>query len=245
MPLQNRVVPDGSIIAHPGRGTLMGNRGGEMHDSARRLTGRRWVSKAWIACVLSYKDRHEVIMAPGHYTQLFFLDEATALAAGHRPCALCRRADFLRFMDAWTQVHKLGNRPRAAEVDKSLHAERIGADKRKVMFAARLADQPDGVMVAWDDKAVQRATPHPVALPRGERQGVGSIMRTTIPSDVALYRYGALYPWTPSGYLRPVHVVADTAVHVLTPRSIVAAIAAGYAPALHASALSISPARST
>ena len=218
MPLQNRVTPDGSIVADAARGLLMGNRGGQMHDGARQLTARRWVSKAWIACVLQYKDRHEVIMAPGHYTQLFFLDEATALAAGHRPCALCRRADWLRFMDVWQGVRGLPARPKVADVDAVLQTERVGADKRKATYEAQSADLPAGVMVCLADSS----------LPSH--------------SNAALYLNDALYPWTPSGYLPPIE--APTTVRVLSPLSIVAVIAAGYAPMLHPTARSMSVAKS-
>lgn len=146
MPLQNRVRPDGDIVAVPERGLLMGNRGGQLHRPDRTLTGRRWVGRAWIACVLSYKGRREVIMADRHYTQLFFLDEATALAAGHRPCALCRRADFQRFAAAWAASHDLAAPPRAPEMDRVLHCERLtGSEKRT--FPAHCRDLPDGVMV--------------------------------------------------------------------------------------------------
>ena len=151
MPLQNRVAPDGTIFATPERGMLMGNRGGQMHDHARRLTSRRWVSRQWISCVLHYKDRQETIMAPGRYTQLFFLDEATALAAGHRPCALCRRADFLTFMQHWQALHGLGERPKVAAVDSQLHQERIGEDRGKRTYTSPLATLPSGVMVASAD----------------------------------------------------------------------------------------------
>ena len=259
MPLQNRVTPDGSIIADAARGSLMGNRGGEMHDGSRRLTGRRWVSKAWIACVLQYKGRHEVIMAPGHYTQLFFLDEATALAAGHRPCALCRRADWLRFMAGWQEVHGLATQPKVADVDAVLQTERVGVDKCKETYTARLADLPSGVMVSTDP-----ASPPPLRgrnTVGGSALGdVASLFRTTptlaLPpqgggdkwsrevslTPAALYLNGALYPWTPSGYLPPIE--APTTVHVLTPRSIVAILAAGYAPMLHPTARSMSAAKS-
>lgn len=148
MPLQNRVAPDGTIFADPARGLLMGNRGGVLHDDAKRLTSRRWASKRWIACALAYKDRRETIMAPRRYTQLFFLDEATALAAGHRPCALCRRADFLRFMDIWRRLHELSDRPKVDVVDAVLHEERVGLSKAKVTFEARLGELPSGAMVA-------------------------------------------------------------------------------------------------
>ncbi len=91
MPLQNRVLPDGQIVAHSARGAFMGNRGGRFHDpETRTLTTRRWASRQWIICVLDFKHRHREVMGHG-YTELFFLDEVTALAAGHRPCFECRR----------------------------------------------------------------------------------------------------------------------------------------------------------
>ena len=97
MPLQNRVTPGGEIIADPARGTLMGNRG-ILHDAGQRLGVARWRHPHWIYCRLSFKGRRRAVMAPGRYTELFFLDEASALAAGHRPCYECRREDFLRFL---------------------------------------------------------------------------------------------------------------------------------------------------
>ena len=96
MPLQNRVDPFGAILAMPERGTLMGNRGGRIHDASQRIGGRRWTSRRWIACELVYKGWHRPVMGEG-YTELFFLDEVTALAAGHRPCFFCRRRDARSF----------------------------------------------------------------------------------------------------------------------------------------------------
>ncbi|MGB8623555.1 MAG: hypothetical protein WCD16_12105, partial [Paracoccaceae bacterium] len=100
MPLQNRVLPTGEIVVHPARADFMGNRG-ILHGGNRQLGTARWRHKTWITCLLSFKGRKRVPMTPGRYTELFFLDEAVALAAGHRPCAECRRADFLRYRDAW------------------------------------------------------------------------------------------------------------------------------------------------
>ena len=98
MPLQNRVTPEGEIIATPHRGLMMGNRGGCFHLPDRTLGARRWATRQWIACVLEFKGRHRAaMMQPNRYTELFFLDEATALAAGHRPCFECRRRDAERF----------------------------------------------------------------------------------------------------------------------------------------------------
>jgi hypothetical protein len=136
--VRNRVTPFGAIEDLPGRGTLMGNRG-ILHKGVE--IRRRWATKAWIACVLEYKGWRAPQWQRGHYTPLFFLDEATALAAGHRPCALCRRADHRRFRSAWGDAA-------LAEVDATLHAERTG--DRPVVPRA---DLTDGAMVAVDDRS--------------------------------------------------------------------------------------------
>src|SRR5688500_15168681 len=96
MPLQNRVTPFGEIEAAPARGLFMGNRG-ILHDANQQLGRARWRHKSWVTCLLSFKDRRREVMAPRRYTELFFCDEAVALAAGHRPCAECRREDYERF----------------------------------------------------------------------------------------------------------------------------------------------------
>jgi hypothetical protein len=137
----NRVAPTGDLAALPQRGLLMGNRG-ILHDEAGRLGSARWRHRNWIACVLSFRGGRRTLMAPGRYTELFFLDEAVALAAGHRPCAECRRADWLRFMDAWEAAH--GERPRAAALDRQLHAARVRRDRSQVRHAAPWEVLPDG-----------------------------------------------------------------------------------------------------
>ena len=115
MPLQNRVTPSGEIVADPSRGLLMGNRGC-LHGPGRTLGVSRWRSKLWICCLLDYKGVRRDPMPPGRWTALFFLDEATALAAGHRPCGYCRRADYLAFAEAWRAARHLPRRPGAAEM---------------------------------------------------------------------------------------------------------------------------------
>ena len=101
MPLQNRVTPLGDIVATPHRGLFVGNRG-SIHDPATRtLRGRRWTTPAWIVCVCEFRGRRRAVMATPGWTELFFLDEATAFAAGHRPCFFCRRADATAFRAAW------------------------------------------------------------------------------------------------------------------------------------------------
>jgi hypothetical protein len=145
MPLTNRVDPFGTIFATPHRGAWMGNRG-RLHDARRNLV-RRWAGKCWITCALSFKDYHRPeLMRPDSYTELFFLDEATAYAAGHRPCAECRRADYARFKAAFVQRHPSVRT--AADMDQILHRERIGPRQ-----GACPSDLPDGAMVALDGQA--------------------------------------------------------------------------------------------
>ena len=146
MPLQNRVTPFGEIVATPHRGRFTGNRG-IIHDPATRtLLNRRWSSKAWITCVCEFRGRRRRVMATRSWTELFFLDEATALAAGHRPCFYCRRDDATAFRGAWGQGNG-GDSPRAMQMDAVLHAERCeGRAKRLHPLRGPLADLPDG---AW------------------------------------------------------------------------------------------------
>ena len=128
MPRRNRVTPFGEIVAVPERGTMMGNRG-VLHDAEGRIR-RPWQVKRWLICLLEFRGRHRVVMAPGRYTELFFLDEATGLAAGHRPCSECRRGRFLAFRDAWAAGNGRAVPPemiQAGTIDDRLHAERVGS----------------------------------------------------------------------------------------------------------------------
>lgn len=148
MPLQNRVTPFGEIVALSQRGLFTGNRG-IIHDPrTRTLLSRRWTTKAWIVCVLDYKDTCREVMSRRSWTELFFLDEATALAAGHRPCFFCRRQAAEAFRRAWTTGNG-GDRPLAPAMDEMLHRERLD-DRRKQLHALpTLIDRlPDGTMVA-------------------------------------------------------------------------------------------------
>jgi hypothetical protein len=158
MPRQNRVTPFGQLVAAPQRGTFMGNRG-RLHDEQGRIR-RPWQVKRWIVCLLQFKGRKRRVMAPGQYTELFFLDEAAAFAAGHRPCAECRRGRFNDFRRAWAAGGAL---PTAPEMDDRLHAERIAADKTKRTFVAPLDELPDGVFVTT------RASPDQALLVWGGR----------------------------------------------------------------------------
>src|SRR5689334_18004872 len=128
----------------------MGNRGC-LHDEHRRLNTARWRSAMWITCTLTWKDVRRDPMPPGRWTALFFLDEATALAAGHRPCAYCRRADFLAYAEAWRSAENLARRPWARDMDARLHDERVApATRRQVTRPVRCGDLPDGAMVRQD-----------------------------------------------------------------------------------------------
>lgn len=154
MPLQNRVTPFGDIVAIAERGLFTGNRG-IIHDPATRtLLPRRWTTRAWITCVCDFKGRRREVMATRSWTELFFLDEATALAAGHRPCFYCRRADALAFRAAWTRGNG-GPPPRAPQIDVVLHRERLDGNGRKRLhpLPAALDALPDGAMIAAGAKA--------------------------------------------------------------------------------------------
>ena len=130
MPLQNRVDPFGNLFRTDARGTMMGNRGGVMHRDREIL--RTFKSRRWITCLLEFKGRRRVVMTEKRYTELFFLDEAVAFAAGHRPCAECRRERFNAFKQAWGRLKGLDKLPFADEMDLVLHAARIDSGRNKI-----------------------------------------------------------------------------------------------------------------
>jgi hypothetical protein len=145
MPRRNRVTPLGELIAVPARGLVYGNRGC-LHD-AHAVIRRPYAGKRWIACRLSFRDRRrQPLMAPGRYTELFFLDDATALAAGHRPCAECRRVDYARLLAVWSDVHP--GQVGADAIDEQLHAERVARGTReRTWHDAPLDDLPNGSFI--------------------------------------------------------------------------------------------------
>jgi hypothetical protein len=209
MALQNRVTPFNRIVSVPARGLFTGNRG-VLHGKDRRLSNRRWTTRAWIVCLLNFKGRSRRVMTPGRYTELFFLDEASAFAAGHRPCAECRRADYLRFKTAWVRANlpeRTGSQPAVGELDRVLHADRLAEDGRQRRFAARTGELPDGTLVS---------------LPESD--------------DAWLIADGRARRWSWEGYGDPERWSGDREVEVLTPRSTVRALAAGYRPVLHPTA---------
>ena len=148
MPLQNRVTPLGDLVAHPAHGLVYGNRGC-LHDATGRIR-RRYAGRRWIACRLEFRGWHRsALMQPGRFTELFFVDEATALASGHRPCALCRREDYNRFGAFWRGLH--AGQADADAIDAQLHAERLDPETRTHRcHDASLDALPDGAFVLRD-----------------------------------------------------------------------------------------------
>jgi hypothetical protein len=188
MPLQNRVTPSGDIIATPGRGMFTGNRG-IIHDPATKtLLRRRWTNRAWLTCVCAFKGRRRDVMGSRSWTELFFLDEATAFAAGHRPCFFCRRDDANRFRAAWEEGNGVSN-VRAGDIDAVLHRERLeGSEKRLHTLPMRLRELPDGVMVQARDQSFLIAQGRALMWsPAGYRESEGAIedaMLLTPPSTL-------------------------------------------------------------
>lgn len=207
-PLPNRVTPFGAIVATAARGTMLGNRGGRIHGAHEII--RRQASPRWISCHLSFKGRRRRVMSSG-YTELFFLDEATAFAAGHRPCFECRRVDALAFAAAWGLTKGLEAAPMADAMDEVLKEERRAPPP---LVAA--ADLAPGAMVAAAP-AQREYAPSPGAdLP-----------------DAFLFTGSGFLHWTFDGY---VPGAPDGPLWLLTPPSALAAFRAGYAPRVHPSA---------
>ena len=208
MPLQNRVDPYGRLHAVAARGSFMGNRG-ILHDEEKRVVAS-WRLRRWITCVLEFRGRRREVFAPHRYSELFFLDEATSLAAGHRPCAECRRGRYEEFRRAWAAGRgaAAGETPPGADaMDRVLHEERVRRGGDKVTYEERLSALPEGVLVEY------RERPH-------------------------LKWGGRLLPWSFEGYGPAVDPSAHERlrVSVLTPRSIVGAIRAGFVPQVHETA---------
>ena len=212
MPLQNRVDPFGVIQAVSERGTFTGNRG-IIHDPAtKRLLRRRWTTKAWIICTCQFRGRRRDVMGfgpngNGSWTELFFLDEVTALAAGHRPCFYCRRSEAADFVRKFAESAETGA-PRAGNLDRHLHAERLAAGNRALAIGYdELCAKPDGVMVSIDGSAHAKRRDH-------------------------------LLPWAFSGYGKAISLSAAQSgiVTRITPESTSLVLAAGYEPVWHRSA---------
>jgi hypothetical protein len=198
--LQNRVDPFGAIIKTEARGSWMGNRG-VLHNAGQELL-RPFKLKAWITCKLDFKGRKRKVMAPDRYTELFFLDEATAFAAGHRPCFECRRTDFTRFKTLWLKgnpEYHFDEQTPVAKIDEVLHKERINRDGTKPTFTEDDVNLPNGTFVLYEDR------------PFGVLGGL-------------------IFRWTPFGYEAGKPLPAGKKMTVLTPGSIVNTFRAGYVP---------------
>jgi hypothetical protein len=197
--LQNRVDPCGEIIATSARGLWMGNRG-VIHDQHQQII-RPFKHKAWIICQLEFKGRKRTVMTPNRWTELFFRDEATAFAAGHRPCFECRKEDAKRFKLCWIKGNPRGFTMMTSinEIDEIIHRERIDLEKKKVTHQRKISDIPDGTFIL-------------------------------INGGPYLFYKNQLHRWTPFGYQESMSVPHTSMLTVLTPNSIVNAFVSGYAP---------------
>ncbi|MEO6852141.1 MAG: hypothetical protein ABI203_03155 [Mucilaginibacter sp.] len=201
--LQNRVNPFGQLITTPARGAWMGNRG-LIHDDEQNVL-RPFKLKAWLICLLEFKGWKRPIMAPRQYTELFFFDEATAYAAGHRPCFECRRADYNKFKSLWLKANPeygFNEKVYIRLIDEIIHGERIDSTGAKVKYEDHLDTLPDGTFLELGGK--------PYVL-----------------------NQGSIYPWSPSGYGERDELPKTEMVTVLTPRSVVNTFRAGLKPQIY------------
>ncbi len=206
-PLQNRVDPFGQLIRTSARGAWMGNRG-LIHNEHQQIV-RPYRLKAWITCVLEFKNRRREVMTPNLYTELFFLDEATAFSAGHRPCAECRRADFNRFKAAWVRGNPLymyNIKTPIGEIDEILQRERLNPDGSKSTYRENPEDLPEGSFIEYNG------------------------------SPYMISHSNSVIHWTPFGYTNSIKLPLSGEVNVLTPKSIVNAFRSGYLPQINETA---------
>jgi hypothetical protein len=200
MPLQNRVLPTGEIVAIPDRGMFVGNRGIVHNPATKTLLKKRWSTDAWLTCVLEFRGRRRKVMERQSWTELFFLDEATSLAAGHRPCFYCRREDANRFRAAWEKGNRTGE-VLAPDIDAVLHRERFASGKRLHPLPRALEKLPDGTMVQAGEESFLIAQGRPLLWsPSGYRAvkgAIGDAKLLTPPSTVRALAAGyrpALHP---------------------------------------------------
>lgn len=203
MAFQNRVTPHGEIITTPERGMFMGNRG-RIHDAHKQIT-KKWARNTWVTCSLLFNNRHREIMSSESYTELFFLDEVTSLAAGHRPCGTCRNEDSKRFKSLWLSSNPILaaiSGTSMAKIDKELHSERVDSNRKKKVWFTTIGELPDGTMIEQEN------------LPK-------------------LIWKGYLYNWTSGGYTEHQILQPGMNVKVLTPPSFVNVLKMGYIPMVH------------
>jgi hypothetical protein len=206
MPLQNRISPFSAITATPERGAWTGNRG-VIHNADKGIV-RNHAVKYWITCVLEYKNFQRKVMTPNRWTELFFLDEANAFSAGHRPCGFCRNADFKRFKNLWIlangERYGLTGNVKMDVIDNLIHQERLDEKGNQKTFRANLSTLPDGTFVTLNDA-----------------------------TEAYLWYHQNLYEWSFSGYTKVLEFESNQAVNVLTPLSYVEVFRAGYFPQIH------------
>ena len=213
MPLQNRVSPFSTLTTTPERGTWTGNRG-VIHNANKEIV-RNHAVKYWITCVLEYKDFQRKVMTPNRWTELFFLDEATAFAAGHRPCGFCRNPDFKRFKSLWLlangKQYGLEKDTKIDIIDALIHQERLNKNGFQKTFRTNLSILPDGTFINFNED----------------------------PNAYLWYQQN-LYEWSFGGYTKILEFEQNQEVNVLTPFSYVETFRAGYFPEIHISANDIS-----
>jgi len=201
--LQNRVDPFGNLIRTAARGSWTGTRG-VLHNDKQEIL-RPFKLKAWLTCKLEFKGRKRKVMSPGRYTELFFHDEATAFAAGHRPCCECRREDFNKFKSLWLKgnpAYGFDDKISIQKIDSIIHAERINRDKTKVTFKENIHNIPDGSFVLFNDEPY-----------------------------IILNKQ--LFLWSPFGYANSIALPHAEKLTVLTPKSIVNTFRSGYFPQIN------------
>ena len=207
MPLQNRVNPFGEIIATPHRGAWTGNRG-IIHNEDQKIT-KKFALKAWITCQLNYKNAKREVMTGRKWTELFFLDEATAFAAGHRPCAFCRNTDYKKFKALWLKAnagfYDLVDE-KIQSIDAIIHKERLTKNGKNYYFE-HLNKLPDGVIIAFPDDFTK----------------------------YFLLKNGQLFEWQAQGYQELILPKENVEVAVLTPKSFVRIFETGFQPQIHES----------
>ncbi len=208
MPLQNRISPFSTLTATPERGTWTGNRG-VIHNADQEIV-RNHAVKYWITCELKYKNFQRKVMTPNRWTELFFLDEATAFAAGHRPCGFCRNSDFKRFKSLWLlangERYGLEKNAKIDAIDALIHQERIDENGFKKTFKANLTTLPSGTFITLNQS-----------------------------KKAYLWFQKNLYEWSFGGYTKNLEIVQNQEVEVLTPLSYVKTFKAGYIPEAHVS----------
>lgn len=209
MPLQNRVDPFGNLVAVSARGEFFGNRG-ILHNQDKVIVSP-WKHKSWVTCLLSFKGIKRELFSPNNYSELFFLDEATALSAGHRPCAHCRRDRYNEFKMLWLTANSESpdNSLSVAQIDKQLHSERAGENRDKKTFLTAFKNIAQGTFI-------------------------------TIAGNAYLFWEGALLKWSHHGYVEALDLPgANEEIEVITPYSIVQLFKHGFTPSVHSSAHSV------